>query len=305
MIAQLSGCTMTSNDDAAMDRLLRVLADASRRALLDRLRDRPGLTLGELGAGFAFTRQALSKHLAALEASELVVAVWRGREKLHYLNPVPLQALPARWVTASAREHNAALAALSKALEPTAVPRAVGGLAAQLGAAPALDGTAVRSAAQLAAARAYLEGSAGAVRAILDALPADAGYEKPEGGGFSLAEHLQHLADIETLGWRVRFERLLAEPKPRLPGVDGDRLAIERRYAERPWRGAARRFVAERLRTLRALARFDEAGLATPALFAGRKASAGDVLAAMVAHDHEHRTEMAALWTARTKESLR
>jgi DNA-binding transcriptional ArsR family regulator len=291
-------------DEAAIDRLLRALADASRRGLLDRLRDRPGLTLGELGAGFAFTRQALSKHLAALEAAELVVAVWRGREKLHYLNPVPLQALPARWVTASTREHNAALAALSKALEPAA-PRVAGGLAAQLAAAPALDGTAVRSAAQLAAARLFLEGTAGAVRAMLDALAADAGYEKPAAGGFSLAEHLQHLADIETLGWRVRFERLLAETKPRLAGVDGDRLALERRYAERPWRGAARRFVAERVRTLRALARFDETTLAKPALFAGRKASAGDVLAAMVAHDHEHRTEMAALWTAHAKENPR
>lgn len=298
---------MTTNDEAAIDRLLRALADTSRRGLLDRLRDRPGLTLGELGAGFAFTRQALSKHLAALEAAELVVAVWRGREKLHYLNPVPLQALPARWVTASPREHNAALTALSKALstEGPATPRTIAGLAAQIAAAPPLDGTAIRSAAQLAAARTYLEGSAGAVRAILESLPADAGYDKPAAGGFSLAEHLQHLADIETLGWRARFERLLAETKPRLPGVDGDRLAIERRYQERPWRGAARRFVAERLRTLRALARFDETTLAKPALFAGRKATAGDVLAALVAHDQEHRTEMAALWTARTKENHR
>jgi hypothetical protein len=52
-----------------------------------------------------------------LEAAELVVTVWRGREKLHYLNPVPLQALPARWVTSSAREHAAALSALKRALE--------------------------------------------------------------------------------------------------------------------------------------------------------------------------------------------
>jgi hypothetical protein len=60
--------------------------------------------------------RALSKHLAALEAVDLVVTVWRGREKLHYLNPVPLQALPARWVTTTAREHSAALAALQRAL---------------------------------------------------------------------------------------------------------------------------------------------------------------------------------------------
>ncbi|MBI5256961.1 MAG: helix-turn-helix transcriptional regulator [Burkholderiales bacterium] len=100
-----------------MDRLLRALADATRRRLLDRLRDAPGLTLSELTAGFPQSRQALSKHLALLEAADLVVAVWRGREKLHYLNPVPLQALPARWVTTSAREHAAALSALHKALE--------------------------------------------------------------------------------------------------------------------------------------------------------------------------------------------
>lgn len=108
--------TPPDTDDEAIDRLLRALSDATRRRLLDRLRDAPGLTLSELTAGFAQSRQALSKHLAMLEAAELVVAVWRGREKLHYLNPVPLQALPARWVTTSAREHAAALAALQRAL---------------------------------------------------------------------------------------------------------------------------------------------------------------------------------------------
>jgi len=103
--------------DDSIDRLLRALSDATRRSLLDRLRDAPGLTLGELGSGFTQSRQALSKHLAVLEAAELVVTLWRGREKLHYLNPVPLQDLPARWVTTTAREHSAALSALKKALE--------------------------------------------------------------------------------------------------------------------------------------------------------------------------------------------
>jgi len=102
--------------DEDIDRLLRALSDATRRRLLDCLRDAPGLTQSELAEGFAQSRQALSKHLAVLEAADLVVAVWRGREKLHYLNPVPLQALPARWVTTTAREHSAALAALQKAL---------------------------------------------------------------------------------------------------------------------------------------------------------------------------------------------
>jgi DNA-binding transcriptional ArsR family regulator len=105
----------TMNDDD-IDRLLRALSDATRRHLLDRLRDAPGLTQGELADSFPQSRQALSKHLAALEAVDLVVTVWRGREKLHYLNPVPLQALPARWVTTTAREHSAALAALQRAL---------------------------------------------------------------------------------------------------------------------------------------------------------------------------------------------
>lgn len=105
------------SDEDEIDRLLRALGDATRRRLLDRLRDAPGQTLSQLTEGFAQSRQALSKHLAVLEAADLVVAVWRGREKLHYLNPVPLQALPARWVTSNAREHAAALAALQRALE--------------------------------------------------------------------------------------------------------------------------------------------------------------------------------------------
>jgi DNA-binding transcriptional ArsR family regulator len=104
-------------DDADLDRLLRALSDTTRRRLLDRLRDRPGLTLSELTAGFPQSRQAMSRHLATLEAADLVVTLWRGREKLHYLNPVPLQALPQRWVTATARERGAALAALKRALE--------------------------------------------------------------------------------------------------------------------------------------------------------------------------------------------
>lgn len=106
-----------AEDDAALDRLLRALGDATRRRLLDRLRDQPGSTLSALGEGFALSRQAISKHLAVLGAADLVVTLWRGREKLHYLNPVPLQALPARWVTGDARAHAAALQALQLALQ--------------------------------------------------------------------------------------------------------------------------------------------------------------------------------------------
>lgn len=284
-----------------IDTLLRALADATRRSLLDRLRDAPGLTLGELAAGFTLTRQALSKHLAVLEAARLVVPVWRGREKLHYLNPEPLQALPQRWVTPG--QHGAAMAALQRALKPEARP-AQGALATLLLADPGLAGTAITDAAALQAARAWLGGTADAVRRLIDALPAGGGYERPAAGGFSIAEHLWHLADIEALGWAPRFERLLAEKKPRLPGVDGDRLAVERDYQHQPWRGAARRFIAQRRRTLRALGRFDAEALQRPALFAGRSTTAGDVLAAMVAHDHEHRGEIAALLpTALPKET--
>ena len=103
--------------DDELDALLRALGDATRRRLLDRLRDQPGLTLSALAEGFEQSRQAISKHLALLAAADLVVSVWRGREKRHYLTPVPLQALPARWVTTSARAHSAALHALQRALQ--------------------------------------------------------------------------------------------------------------------------------------------------------------------------------------------
>ena len=294
--------------DDATDTLLRALADATRRSLLDRLRDTPGLTLGELAAGFPLTRQALSKHLAVLEAATLVVTLWRGREKLHYLDPRPLQALPARWVTPTQRERSAALTALQQAQAAHAPPAAAAAPDAVLAALQApggtgLDGTRIGSDAALAAALQFLAGSADAARCLLDALgalPAAAATTRPAAGGFSLTEHLWHLADIEELGWRPRAERLLHDHRPRLPGVDGDRLAIAQRYQERPWRGAARRFIAQRRRTLRTLAAFDTATLARPALFAGQRCTAGDVLAAMVAHDREHRDEMARLWNTVT-----
>lgn len=288
-------------DEPDTDRLLRALADATRRALLDRLRDRPGLTLGELAVGIALTRQALSKHLAALEAAQLVVAVWRGREKLHYLNPLPLQRLPARWVTTTARETGAALTALKQALKPMATPgrdAVASAFAAEPGAG--LAGARIADAETLAQARLYLAGSADAMQRLIERLPVEAGYTRPDGGGFSLAEQVWHLADLDEFGWVPRLERLLAERRPRLPGVDGDRLAIERRYQHRPWRGAARRFIAQRRRALRALGRFDVEVLRRPAVFSGRATTAGDVLAAMVAHDREHRLEIASLWARET-----
>jgi DNA-binding transcriptional ArsR family regulator len=73
-----------------MDEVFKALADESRRALLDRLHARNGQTLGELCDGLDMTRQAVTKHLGILEAANLVSTLRRGREKLHYLNPVPI-----------------------------------------------------------------------------------------------------------------------------------------------------------------------------------------------------------------------
>jgi DNA-binding transcriptional ArsR family regulator len=304
-------------DDTTLDRTLRALSDATRRALLDRLRERPGLTLTELTEGLPQTRQSLSKHLALLEDAELVVPVWRGREKRHFLNPAPLRALPARWGAGGSGADGDALSALREAVgavaraadpaAPVPVTRPARGAADAVALAlrgepsPLLQGQPVTNAAALDAARNYLAQTAHAVRALKAALAPDAGYDAPAGGGFSLAEHLWHLADIETLGWRCRFERILDETTPTLAGVDGDRLAIERRYRERPWRGAAVCFLADRRRSLAALVRFDTEVLKCPVRFAGTRTRAGAVLAAAVAHDLEHRTAMAELWLRQPK----
>ena len=100
-----------------MDEVFKALADASRRELLDRLRADNGQTLGELCARLAMTRQAVSKHLAILEEANLVAVVWRGREKLHYLNPVPIHDIADRWIGKFERSRLDALSDLKKALE--------------------------------------------------------------------------------------------------------------------------------------------------------------------------------------------
>jgi DNA-binding transcriptional ArsR family regulator len=100
-----------------MDEVFKALADASRRELLDRLRAGNGQTLGDLCTRLAMTRQAVSKHLAVLEAANLVVTVWRGREKLHYLNPVPIHEIAERWIGKFERSRLDALGDLKKALE--------------------------------------------------------------------------------------------------------------------------------------------------------------------------------------------
>jgi DNA-binding transcriptional ArsR family regulator len=100
-----------------MDEVFKALADESRRALLDRLRADNGQTLGELCARLDMTRQAVSKHLAILEGANLVATVRRGREKLHYLNPVPIHDIADRWIGKFERSRLQALGELKKALE--------------------------------------------------------------------------------------------------------------------------------------------------------------------------------------------
>lgn len=99
------------------DAVFRALADPSRRALLDRLFARGGQTLGELTDGLGMSRQAVAKHLGLLEEANLVAAVRRGREKLHYLNPVPIAQVADRWIGKFERGHVEALVALKKELE--------------------------------------------------------------------------------------------------------------------------------------------------------------------------------------------
>src|SRR5215475_6450708 len=102
---------------ADMDKVFKALADPSRRELLDRLREENGQTLGQLCAHLDMSRQAVTKHLAVLEEANLVVVFWRGREKLHYLNPVPIHEIAERWIGKFERGRLRALADLKKKLE--------------------------------------------------------------------------------------------------------------------------------------------------------------------------------------------
>jgi DNA-binding transcriptional ArsR family regulator len=100
-----------------MDLVFKALADASRRELLDRLRTDNGQTLSQLCDRLAMTRQAVSKHLAILEEANLVATVKRGREKFHYLNPVPLHEIGERWIGKFERSRLQALSDMKRALE--------------------------------------------------------------------------------------------------------------------------------------------------------------------------------------------
>jgi len=103
--------------DMSMDAVFKALADPTRRRLLDSLRARNRQTLGELCEGSKMTRQAVTKHLGILEDANLVAVEKSGREKLHYLNPVPIHEIAERWIEKFERGHLRALSDLKKNLE--------------------------------------------------------------------------------------------------------------------------------------------------------------------------------------------
>src|SRR5947209_4191736 len=102
---------------SSMDTVFRALADPTRRALLDALYEHDGQTLGELEARFEMTRFGVMKHLRLLEEAHLVITRRRGREKLHYLNPVPIRLIHDRWVSKFAEPFTATLTGLKRELE--------------------------------------------------------------------------------------------------------------------------------------------------------------------------------------------
>jgi DNA-binding transcriptional ArsR family regulator len=101
----------------SQDAVFRALADASRRQLLDRLHRKNGQTLSELCQGLDMSRQAVTKHLAILEEASLVAVQWQGREKLHFINPVPINDIAERWINKFERPRLTALSKLKKSLE--------------------------------------------------------------------------------------------------------------------------------------------------------------------------------------------
>jgi len=99
------------------DLLFKALADPSRRKLLDLLHAHDGRTLNDLCEHLDMSRQGVTQHLAVLEAANLVATLWRGREKLHFLNPVPLQEICERWIAKFEKPRLKALGDLKRRLE--------------------------------------------------------------------------------------------------------------------------------------------------------------------------------------------
>ena len=102
---------------ADVDKVFKALAAPERRLLLDRLRADNGQTLGQLCQYMEMTRQAVTRHLKLLEEATLVATIWRGREKLHYLNPMPIHEIAERWIGKYERGRLRALAELKEKLE--------------------------------------------------------------------------------------------------------------------------------------------------------------------------------------------
>jgi DNA-binding transcriptional ArsR family regulator len=102
------------------DRVFRALADATRRHLLDRLFERDGRTLTELESELEMTRFGVMKHLRVLEEAGLVIRRRSGREKLHFLNPVPIRLIHDRWIDKYNEHRISALADLKHELEESA-----------------------------------------------------------------------------------------------------------------------------------------------------------------------------------------
>lgn len=100
-----------------IDKVFKALADPARRMLLDQISAQNGQTLGQLCEQMEMSRQAVTKHLALLEKAGLVVPFWRGREKLHFLNPAPLQEVADRWIDKHLRGRVRLLADLKAQLE--------------------------------------------------------------------------------------------------------------------------------------------------------------------------------------------
>ena len=102
---------------ADVDKVFKALAAPERRLLLDRLRADNGQTLSKLCQHLDMTRQAVTKHLKLLDEASLVATLWRGREKLHYLNPMPIHEIAERWIGKYERGRLRALAELKSKLE--------------------------------------------------------------------------------------------------------------------------------------------------------------------------------------------
>jgi DNA-binding transcriptional ArsR family regulator len=106
-----------------VDNVFKALADPSRRALLDQLHQNNGQTLNDLCQHLEMSRQAVTKHLGLMEAANLVVPLWHGRKKLHYLNPLPLNQIAERWIEKYQRRIPLALNELERGLERIQTPK--------------------------------------------------------------------------------------------------------------------------------------------------------------------------------------